>query len=213
MRNAHASAMSSIRAILREATFDVHQRLHEHCGLAAVNAGRITMTEYRSLLGRLLGFHAAFENKAGLAPERSQALCLDLAALGCSVGKQDLLPRCTCLPPLDDEARLIGARYVVEGSALGGLQLARGLDRLFGPEQRDGRRFFIGKGPATASAWRAFLIQLETVACSADAEQVIVTSAQETFAAYDIWMRDWKAALADTGVPQTEEAAPAYICS
>ena len=31
-------------------------------------------------------------------------------------------------------------------------------------------------------------------------EQVIVTSAQETFAAYDTWMRGWKAASAGTGV-------------
>jgi heme oxygenase len=195
MRTAHAPAMSSsVRSILREATFDIHQRLHGHCGLAAVNTGRITMTEYRSLLGRLLGFHAAFEKKAGLAPERSQALSLDLAALGCSVGKQDLLPRCTFLPRLDDEARLIGARYVIEGSALGGLQLARGLDRLFGPQQRDGRRFFIGKGPATAHAWRAFLVQLETAACGADVEERIVASARATFAAYENWMRDWKEA-------------------
>jgi heme oxygenase len=197
MRAAGASVTSpSVRAVLREATHEVHRRLHEHCGLAAVNAGRITIVDYRSLLGRLLGFHAAFERKAGLAPERAQTLCLDLAALGCPAREQDQLPRCTFLPPLDDDARLMGARYVIEGSALGGLQLARGLDRLLGPDQKNGRRFFTGKGAATAAAWRAFLAQLDTVACSPDAEQVIVASAQETFAAYEIWMRDWNAASA-----------------
>lgn len=198
MRSASVrTALPSIRFMLREATDEVHQRLHGHPGLAAVNAGHISLADYRSLLGRLFGFHAAFEATAGLVPVRTRALGLDMAVLGCSVGELDKLPRCRLLPSLDDAARLMGARYVIEGSALGGLQLARGLDHLLGPDGEGGRRFFIGKGPATAPAWRAFLLQLETVACSPDAKQVMVASAQQTFAAYEVWLRDWKTAFAD----------------
>ena len=47
---------------LSAATGAIHRRLHRHPGLAAAARGAIGLDDYRQLLGRLYGFHRAFEN-------------------------------------------------------------------------------------------------------------------------------------------------------
>jgi heme oxygenase len=185
-----ASPVHSLRTALRLATLPAHTRLHSHPGLGAVQAGMIDRAAYRALLSRLYGFHVPFETAAGIAPERSQWLAADLHTLGLDEAAIAALPQCACIPRLETEPRRLGAAYVVEGSTLGGRELAKRLDHLFGVGNNDGRRFFSGRAGDTGRAWRAFLDRLEQPAENATGADII-TAAQETFAAFEQWVENW----------------------
>jgi len=109
------SAAAGLRDALWAATADVHERLHCHDGLAAVQAGTIDRQAYRQSLGRLYGFYQPIEAAAQLAPERTQWLEYDLDALGVCATVLDTLPRCASFPPRFSPDQVLGARYVVEG--------------------------------------------------------------------------------------------------
>lgn len=193
MRSALPSASDKVvsaRAMLNGATRDVHERLHHHPGFAAVADGSITRDRYRSLLARSYGFHCAFERRADVNSVRSGRLRADLRALGLADAKIDDLPRCV-LAPLRGFAGCLGARYVVEGSAIGGLVLARGLDALLGRGTVLGRTFLLGDGIHAGKAWTSFLEELERGLNTMIAWQDAEVDAQETFRAFEVWMKEW----------------------
>ncbi len=183
-------AETSLHRVLRAATRDVHDRLHRHAGFAAVQDATIGRGAYRDLVVRLYGFYAAFEVAAAVGPVRSTWLASDLEALGLARALH-ALPRCPHVPRLDTAHRRLGALYVAEGSALGGRELARSLDRLLGTDVTAGRRFFIGRGPQTGEAWRGYLAQLSAAPSETSAQAEIVTGAVETFAAFEHWLNGW----------------------
>jgi heme oxygenase len=185
----------SVRFALREATQPAHTRLHGHPGLGAVQAGTIDRMSYRALLSRLYGFYAAFEAAAELAPERSLWLAADLRTLGVADQALAALPRCLDLPSLETPHRKLGALYVVEGSTLGGRELAKRLDHLFGPAEMNGRRFFGGRETDTGQAWRAFTDRLDEAARQSATQAEMIAAAAETFAAFERWMLDWEGAV------------------
>jgi len=154
------------------------------------------MAHYRRLLIRLYGFYVPFEMAADLAGERTAWLQADLRALGVdpSGGAANL---CPYIPiPRTPEARL-GALYVVEGSALGGRELARNLSALLGPDAVSGRRFFIGRGAGTGVAWRSYLARLEAYGADPEARPRITHAALETFAVFERWMAGWSGVTHD----------------
>jgi heme oxygenase len=118
----------------------------------------------------------------------------DLATLGASQASIVNLPQCGWLRRPANRAELMGAMYVVEGSTLGGLHLARALAPLFAPETRDGRRFFLGYGERHAAMWRAFIGELEQCATTPASEDAIIESALQTFSVFETWMTNWRAA-------------------
>jgi heme oxygenase len=180
----------TLREALRSATRDVHERLHGHPGLAAVQDETITREHYVQLLGRLYGFYTAFETAAGLSPIRSQWLEVDLTAFGVSPSRRAELPRCRGLPNLATPEAVLGALYVVEGSALGGVALARRLDGLVGEGGLDGRRFFSGRQAETGAAWRDYLHRLSASRGRTNRETIIST-ANATFAVFERWLAGW----------------------
>ncbi len=184
----------SFRQLLQTATGETHQRLHHHSGLSAVQDGTISRSDYRSLLERLHGFHRAFELAAGLTAERSVWLALDIEALGGFDQPGGSPPLCPAMPDFDTAESVLGALYVVEGSALGGRSLARGLDRLLGPGTPHGRRFFEGRGQETGAAWRAFLVRLEHASRESSARAAVIESAVETFSVFEKWLNGWSTA-------------------
>ena len=66
-----------------------------------------------------------------MEPIRTNWLERDLADLGIDPGSLGALPRTLAFPAQLSPEYLLGARYVVEGSALGGRGLARQLDGTF----------------------------------------------------------------------------------
>jgi heme oxygenase len=181
-----------LRQALRLATAAPHARLHLHAGFAAVQAGTIERVEYRSLLARLYGFHVAFEAATDIATERSAWLQEDLATLSTAGHAPTAIPRCTALPSFETPARRLGALYVVEGSTLGGRQLARRLDPLLGATGSAGRRFFLGRGAATTDAWNAFLERVSAMADRPSVQRDIVAAAVQTFDVFEQWLRGWR---------------------
>lgn len=101
------------------------------------------------------------------------------------------LPRCTGLPAIVSRDFLLGARYVIEGSALGGRGLARQLDPLLGTGIPAGRRFFSGHGSETGTVWRSYLAQLSAAPTSAMSRDAIITGATTTFAIFEQWLDGW----------------------
>jgi heme oxygenase len=176
---------------LRSATREVHQRLHGHGGLAAVSAGTIDRAAYMALLGRLYGFHHPFEVAAQDGHERTRWLEDDLTALGVDAERRRGLPRCAAFAAAMSGDHLMGARYVIEGSALGGRGLARGLDHLLGPGVMAGRRFFSGHGADTGGMWRAYLARLSAASANRAGHAAIIAGATSTFAIFEQWLAGW----------------------
>jgi len=185
------SPAPNLRERLREATSEVHERLHSHSGLAAVQSGTIGKAAYTALLRRLYGFHRPFEVAANLVPDRTVWLEHDLIDLGVDPRSLAALPRSIAFPAKASAEYLLGARYVVEGSALGGRGLARQLDALLGAGETKGRRFFAGHGAETGAVWRAYLDQLSSAQAGAWAQAAIVAGATHTFAIFEQWLEGW----------------------
>ena len=179
----------SCRDLLRAATQAPHERLHLHPGLSAVKDGTITRADYRALLTRLHGFHLPFEQAIGGGTIHTQWLARDLSCLGAAATTNV----CPSIPRYDNPERRLGALYVVEGAALGGRTLYRGLDHLLGPTAIEGRRFFAGRGAATGDAWRAYLNQLAAAGPSPACRAALVSAAVETFEVFETWLAGWSA--------------------
>ena len=90
---------------------------------------------------------------------------------------------------------MLGALYVVEGSTLGGLQIARALKGYIGDESGAGRSFFLGRGEQRSAMWSAFL-KTGTLAEAAEQARDAIDSAAATFATFEAWMADWKTGIA-----------------
>lgn len=183
--------VAPLRVLLREATQEVHERLHRHEGFAAVQNSTIDIAAYRRLLRRLYGFYVPFETAAAVDPIRSGWLREDLRTL--EIDRPTLRATLLCdeIPGLASAERRLGALYVVEGSALGGRGLARGLDGLLGRDVTDGRRFFTGRGAGTGEAWRRYLAQLSAASDAASARTRVVSAALETFEVFETWLSGW----------------------
>lgn len=177
---------------LRDATRNIHKRLHLHAGFAAVQDGTIGVTAYQSLLARLYGFHRPFEQAAHIGNDRSKWLHNDLEMLGDEGDAIAVLPHCAGFCAIRTSRERLGALYVIEGSALGGLALSRGLDHLFAPGVVEGRRFFRGRGRDTAPAWNAFLAQLSHADDGPASRAEIVATAVHTFSAFEGWLATWE---------------------
>jgi heme oxygenase len=188
--------ISDIRTRLRAATSAPHERLHAHPGFAAAAAGVISLTDYRDLLSRLFGFHRAFELAHGVEPARarSRLIAADLETLELDADEIAALPLCPSLPAPASDAEDLGARYVLEGSTLGGVQIARALRALFADEDGRGRRFFLGAGESHGAAWREYLQRLERATREPEAAEAATRAAVLTFARFELWMSDWKPA-------------------
>ena len=190
-----------MRMRLREVTRDAHERMHSHDGFAAAAAGAISPQDYRDLLARLYGFHAAFDAAMTRAPaaladeldlpqrRRAGLIGQDLAGLGADVAG---LPLCDEMPAMRSVGDHLGALYVVEGSTLGGVVIARALEPAFG----ENRRFYLGHGDEHGRLWRGFVARLDRLdgqAEAADAERAALAA----FAAFERWMSAWRGASAN----------------
>lgn len=122
--------VSSLATHLREATQAAHRRLDHHPLLTELLSPTLTREVYGQSLAALYGAHGAVESvladfaPAALLPPRLPGLAADLAALG-------VVPRplTVAVPQPGNAAEQLGMLYVIEGSNLGGLVIARQLAR------------------------------------------------------------------------------------
>jgi heme oxygenase len=173
---------------LRDGTAQVHRRLEVDLPLMRPD---LSTDGYHAILGRFWGIIAPLEDefeRAGVPlddwPHRRKAplLVADLADLADVRG----LPRCDDVPALLGHDAVLGCLYVVEGSTLGGRQVAAHVQGLLGAAV--GTRYFRSYGDAVGTRWRTFR---EAVARRADAGgdvDAMVGSALATFELLHGWL-------------------------
>ncbi len=170
---------SSFVDALRAATFDAHRSLDRSF---ALDRETLTQERYIAFLRRSLAVVAPLEERllawrpAGDV-SRVAALRHDLATLGADAADP------ARVPDLPTRAAAMGAAYVIEGSALGGVFLAKGL----AASPFDGAlRYLRLRGERTGSHWKAFVAELEAWSTTAtDAERAdAVALATRVFESY-----------------------------
>ena len=186
----------SARIELQRATAAIHTRLHRVTVFAALAAGRLDLEGYFDLLGRLYGFHEPFETAVaqagppGVPPEqwrRAHLLRADMMALGRSDTAVAGLPQHSAPRSLWSPAHAMGCLYVMEGSTLGGRQLARQLDHLLPASTTDGRMFLLAGVDRDHVRWRDFCAALDKCGAEPVPRAEMVAGAIETFRCFEAW--------------------------
>lgn len=184
---------ASLADRLRDETRDLHEALERDLDWERRMA---TPEGYARLLTRWWGFHAVFEPMVRASPPfaglegrgRFHLVEADLGRLGLSSAAIRALPRIESLAFLGNEAAMIGALYVLEGSTLGGQVIARHVERTLGAGVAAGAcAYFQGYGKAsTMPMWRAFLACLGEV--DARSHDDVVIGARRTFYVLRGWL-------------------------
>jgi heme oxygenase len=166
---------------LREATAELHRKLEGDNLAGKIIDHSISLEEYRLLLiqnfiayrsvERQLNQFLSFENM-----EKTLQLEEDLLTLGVD----DL----DHIPDIDfnckNEAEAIGAAYVVEGSAMGGMLIGKEIPNCETLNSLPPQKFFSG-GRDSVKSWNNFLKFLRSRDFSEEEKEIASTKAQETF--------------------------------
>jgi heme oxygenase (biliverdin-IX-beta and delta-forming) len=199
-----SSGRSAMRWRLRAATATAHERMHAHAGFGAAAAGTIEGPDYRRLLVRLYGFHRPFEDVARSAVDvfridldmsvraRSPLLLADLQTIGFDPNAAAILPLWRPSVHLASKGSLLGALYVLEGSTLGGVQIARALKDQVGNGLGKALLFFVGRGERQGAMWRELLEELESLREDDEEAMQAEDAAVTTFKAFEDWMAGWR---------------------
>ncbi|MEA5163454.1 biliverdin-producing heme oxygenase [Cereibacter johrii] len=188
---------------LREKTATLHDRAETLLGLPG---GIMDKADYVDWLRHFLALYdpierriAGFEGWSRLAsvapdPGHSRRLLRDLDALGIDADRVLRAPS-ECCPPLTNFARALGARYVLEGSALGGRVILHHLKKRIGDEIGETTAFFGGPSHGTAPHWRAFQAALDRFGVAHPDERAdVLAGAAATFTALIEWFAPFVAA-------------------
>lgn len=142
------------------------------------------------------GYWAPVEKELARVPElRAQELALasrfkahlleaDLRIFGVDVLR---VARCSELPRVDSFAHALGCLYVLEGSTLGSVFIARRLREQFDIGFGSGASFFNAYGTETGARWKQFreFVSRSTADVSGDE---VVAGARETFERFEDWL-------------------------
>jgi heme oxygenase (biliverdin-IX-beta and delta-forming) len=178
----------SARAVLREATNAIHERMHWHPGISQVARGTIGREEYRHLLNRTYGFYSMAEPLLGLPGGQTDALSQDLADLGMSAAEIKVLRLCAAPMIGRRLTELAGAQYVLLGASLGGKAMARAIVTRSSGKADLPIRFLSGNG---AGDWQTFVVRLEALLPDQGSRAQAAEAAFKMFAAYESWMDGW----------------------
>ena len=170
--------------LLRQSTRAHHARLNASLDFRHPSITRQRYAAFLSGLEAVVGpLERALTAWFGAAPGPSRLDCLraDLACLGASRSVEPLPMR---LPVSLAEA--YGCAYVLEGSALGGVVLARTVTEVLGPGAATS--YLALRGIETGNAWSAFLRRLRVFGAAATAAEANAAcgGACATFDAYTI---------------------------
>ena len=176
---------------LRRETAGDHEAVE---GVMPLMVQELDTNEYVACISRMYGVVAAWEEQAyRTAPDwlrdslaerkRLGMLDSDLAYFG-HVSSEER----STLPQTNDVPSLLGAMYVMEGSTLGGQQIARHVEKCMGLTTGFGNAYFVGHGDQTGRMWKEFCLMLETRVPEDDA-RAVVQGAKAMFATFGEWMR------------------------
>lgn len=193
----HGAATLPLSQELRAKTEMAHKEVEERLALP----GSIrSLLDYQACLSRFYQLYKPMEIYLQRFPEwplmgldtssfsLSGLLANDLLALNTSLAGLTDAPA-EFLPPLQDLASALGARYVLEGSALGSQFMLPQLQQTLGEQINGADSFFRGRGDETAAFWKQFRAALDLYGRT-HPEQTsdVVSAANATFEAIGLWM-------------------------
>jgi heme oxygenase len=184
----------SKRRLLRQQTQAHHQRLNQHALLKGLLSRDFSLAQYQQILWAYAELYQIIEEQIELylaqhptafdytQRRKSHWLTEDLAYFSETYPgvKQNGKFGCS-FPYINSVGQLFGILYVIEGSTLGGQQIAKALVSYHQLTPERGARFFYGYGNQSSSLWETFLHDLET-ALQEEFEYVrAAKAAQQTF--------------------------------
>jgi heme oxygenase (biliverdin-IX-beta and delta-forming) len=166
---------------LKEETRELHEQVEAQNLARQIMDHSIDLETYKQLLIQNFIAYRATENAIkeylpDYSGKKHQQLKNDLQHLGVSAEK---LPK-NDIFECHSQAEALGAAYVVEGSALGGMLLARNLKKCSGLESIEQHHFFSGDKD-NLKDWNAFKAQLEQYNFSENEAEKAIEKAKDTF--------------------------------
>ncbi|MDT0677504.1 biliverdin-producing heme oxygenase [Autumnicola musiva] len=167
---------------LREATAVLHEQLEKENAANLIMDHNITLEQYRELLFQnYIAYYIAEKQISSqlshYQESKHRALEQDLRALGIPREiPQSLAMEFYC----NSKAEAYGAAYVVEGSVMGGMLIAKNLQKCPGLSEIKTHHFFNGKRDNIKS-WRGFVKKLEESRFNKQEVVEATNKAKETF--------------------------------
>lgn len=189
-----------ILAELKSQTRPQHDSVEQNRFGKAMMDGTLSKQDYLLFLQKFYGFHVPLEQELerfswetlGITFEERRKVSLltnDLKALGMTGAEIAALPLAGALPAMNSLEDAIGVMYVMEGSTLGGQIQSRQVQKMFGFDAENGAAYFSSYGANVGVMWKACCEAIVKVADDNLAkEDVIIASAQRTFAALEEWL-------------------------
>jgi len=194
--------IQSLRARIKALTRPIHDKLDSDPLGHKLMSPEATRADYAHFLARTLGFVRPIEGRLfshavqGLArpfwaPQERHAVRIesDLLALGVPSAEIDGLPVMASTPEILAAGHLMGVAYVLEGSMMGGLVMAKPVRRTLDLEPHE-MSFFMPSDPK--SIVRRFELFAEAfdgfAKCECD-ERDAIEAAMETFSLIHLWFQ------------------------
>lgn len=178
---------------IKNATAEVHQRLHHHPILAPLTSGDVTMAQYLRALTGLHGIFAPMESCLSKTSDlafrspRSALLEADIRALAGETAETRLRVLASGIPVWTDADRPLGACYVLDGTAFGGRSMVGHLRVRLGLAET-GTTFMGSVGVDIAGEWRTLMTMMGDRAGDEHAAERMMDGAIATFAAIERWL-------------------------
>lgn len=189
---------NSLRTQIKEATRPLHERLDAHPLSERLLSPQVSLTDYVRFAKVNFGFLAPIEHALvqylplqSVHPfqPRAQDIIVDLQAIGVPTNEIAQIPVMAEFDPVTSIGEAMGVAYVLEGSAMGGLVIAKHLSRTLQLSPEHGLKFFLPHDPKqVVRDFQAFAHKLDTFAgCECD-ERDAIEGAHRTYQMVRLWM-------------------------
>ncbi|MDT0689865.1 biliverdin-producing heme oxygenase [Salegentibacter sp. F188] len=167
---------------LRESTAELHEQIEQENAAGRIMDHSISIDQYKNLLYQNYVAYAISEKEiaaqiSGYEGEKHKALEKDLKQL-------DLPAKIPSFPGnefyCNSEVEALGAAYVVEGSAMGGMLISRNLKKCDKLAPIENHYFFNGKRDSLKS-WNEFKKLLNSRSFTEEEKASAINKAKETF--------------------------------
>lgn len=181
--------VTSALAELRSVTNDVHERLHNHPVLSCLTKSDLTLRDY---MWTLFAFERFYHNifialdcsDFGFFDSKYRLINKDLKALRF---KENPLPKCQYLQYEGVPDQILGVKYVMIGSSLGGALISKNIEKQLHLNQDNGNSFFGSSPKKIGIGWNSFL---ETLEQECKHVQRCTDAALKTFEGLEQWLWD-----------------------
>lgn len=201
------SKPASLADALREKTKDAHTRAEKHPMQARLVKGEATREQYAAWLGQMLhvwrGVDAAIAKLAARDPRvaamvkpyhaHAERIVADLKFLGQCGGCHPAVPAASrfamwvSVAAANSDPAVVGAWYVLEGSANGGRYIAKALSRTLDLPGPEGLTALDPHGEAQRERWQAWRADLDAQRWNAAERNAVIAAASATFdAVYEV---------------------------